>query len=154
MSGRRLPGSQRWVSKTDLSRFYRCPFAFWLLDTRPGRLSRNCQRLPDVADPHRPGLPGSGRSATPVTIGPAGLPALLRTEITILGTPLFVNKKLKLRGCPDGIDAASGVLYPIEIKSHRAPTHLDRLELAFYWLLRQPYRTRHAPAAGRADPAP
>lgn len=33
MFGRRLSGSQRWVSKTDLSRFYRCPFAFWLLDT-------------------------------------------------------------------------------------------------------------------------
>lgn len=33
MSGRRLTGREQWVSKTDLSRWYRCPFAFWLLDS-------------------------------------------------------------------------------------------------------------------------
>jgi hypothetical protein len=33
MFGRRLSGSQQWMSKTDLSGFYRCPVAFWLLDT-------------------------------------------------------------------------------------------------------------------------
>lgn len=81
-------------------------------------------------------------------ISPADLPALLQTEITILGTPLLKNKRLKLRGCPDGIDAANGALYPVEIKSDRAPTRLDRLELAFYWLLLQPHRTRQGPAAG------
>jgi hypothetical protein len=78
-------------------------------------------------------------------MSPADLPALLKSDITILGTPLFENKQLKLRGCPDGIDAASGALYPIEIKSHREPIHLDRLELAFYWLLLQPHRTSSPP---------
>lgn len=39
-------------------------------------------------------------------------------------------------------------MYPIEIKFHRAPTHLDRLELAFYWLLLEPHRTRQVTPAG------
>ncbi len=73
---------------------------------------------------------------------PAGLPGLLKTDVTILGTPLFEHPGLTLRGCPDGIDAAGGALYPIEIKSHRVATRLDRLELAFYWLLLEPQRTR------------
>ena len=149
MFGRRLPGSQQWVSKTDLSRFYRCPFAFWLLDT--GQIA-----FPETVSAFQMSLIRADQdyqdlveqSATPVTISPADLPALLQTELTNLGTPLFENKKLKLRGCPDGIDAASGALYPDRDQVSPGPTHLDRLELAFYWLLLQPYRTRQAPAAG------
>jgi hypothetical protein len=86
--------------------------------------------------------------ATPVVIEPGALGRLLGTDITILGTPAFEGRKLKLRGRPDGIDAAGGALYPIEIKSHRAPTHLDRLELAFYWLLLRPHRTRPTDPSG------
>jgi predicted RecB family nuclease len=146
---RRLTSREQWVSKTDLSRWYRCPYAFWLLDS--GQLT-----FPETVSAFQMSLIRAGQdyqnlveqSAAPVVISPADLSALLQTEITILGTPLFENKKLKLRGCPDGIDAANGALYPIEIKSHRAPTHLDRLELAFYWLLLQPYRTHQAPPAG------
>jgi len=149
MFGRRLSGRQQWVSKTDLSRWYRCPFAFWLLES--GQIT-----FPETVSAFQMSLIRTGQdyqdlveqSGTPVVISPGDLSALLETEITILGTPLFENKQLKLCGCPDGIDAASGVLYPVEIKSHRAPTHLDRLELAFYWLPLQPYRTRQAPAAG------
>jgi hypothetical protein len=33
MLGRRLPARQRWVSKTDLSRWYRCAYAFGLLES-------------------------------------------------------------------------------------------------------------------------
>ena len=79
MFGRRLPGSQRWVSKTDLSRFYWCPFAFWLLDTGQAAfpetvsafqmsLIRTGQDYQDLG----------GQSAAPVTISPADLPALLQ----------------------------------------------------------------------------
>jgi len=149
MLGRRLAARQQWVSKTDLSRWYRCAYAFWLLES--GQIS-----FEETICPFQMSLIQAGQdyqelveqSATPIAISPADLPALLESNITILGTPLFENKKLKLRGCPDGIDAASGALYPIEIKSHRAPTHLDRLELAFYWLLLQPHRTRPVPPAG------
>ena len=149
MFGRRLVARGLWVSKTDLSRWYRCPYAFWLLES--GQMI-----FEETVGPFQMSLIHAGQdyqelveqSATPVAVNPAELPALLETDATILGTPLFENKQLKLRGCPDGIDAARGALYPIEIKSHRAPTHLDRLELAFYWLLLQPHRTRPAAPAG------
>jgi PD-(D/E)XK nuclease superfamily len=149
MFGRRLAARRQWVSKTDLSRWYRCPYAFWLLES--GQM-----RFEETVSPFQMSLIHAGQdyqelveqSATPVAISPADLPTLLETDVTILGTPLFENKQLRLRGCPDGIDAARGALYPIEIKSHRAPTHLDRLELAFYWLLLQPHRTRPMPPAG------
>lgn len=149
MFGRRRAVSQDWVSKTDLGRWYRCPYAFWLLET--GQIS-----FEETVSPFQLSLICAGedyqklveQSATPVVISRADLPALLGTEITILGTPMFENRRLKLRGCPDGIDTASGALYPVELKSHRAPTHLDRLELAFYWLLLQPHRTRPANPTG------
>jgi predicted RecB family nuclease len=149
MAFKRLTARRQWVSKTDLSRWYRCPYAFWLLDS--GRIT-----FAETVSQFQLALIHAGneyhelveQSATPVILAPDDLPALLRTDITILSTPLFENKQMKLRGYPDGIDAASGALYPIEIKSHRAPTPLDGLELAFYWLLLEPHRTRPACPAG------
>jgi hypothetical protein len=119
MHYRRLTARRQWVSKTDLSRWYRCPYAFWLRDS--GQIT-----FEETVSQFQMSLIRAGseyqelveQSATPVVIAPDDLPALLRTDITILGTPLFEHKRMKLRGCPDGIDAASGALYPIEIKSH------------------------------------
>lgn len=149
MFGRWLAGQRQWVTKTDLSRWYRCPYAFWLLDS--GQVS-----FEETVSPFQDSLIRGGHAyqqlveqlATPVLAEPGDLGTLLATDALILGTPLFENRKLKLRGCPDGIDAAGGTLYPVEIKSHREPTRLDRLELAFYWLLLQPHRTRPADPAG------
>lgn len=149
MTFKPLTARQQWVSKTDLARWYRCRYAFWLLDT--GQIT-----FEETVSQFQLSLIHAGQeyqelveqSATPITIEPGDLPALLETEITILGTPEFKNRPKKLLGRPDGIDAARGALYPIEIKSHRAPTRLDGLELAFYWLLLEPYRTRQAEPAG------
>jgi predicted RecB family nuclease len=146
---RRLTTRQRWVTKSDIARYYRCPYAFWLLDS--GQIT-----FEETVGQFQLSLMQAGTeyqqlvelSAVPVALAPDDLYALLRTEITILGTPLFEDKKQKIRGCPDGIDAAGGALYPIEIKSHRAPTKLDGLELAFYWLLLEPHRTLTASPRG------
>jgi predicted RecB family nuclease len=51
----------------------------------------------------------------------------------LYGIPTCEQAQLMLRGRPDGIEVAT--LAPIEIKSHSAPKVLDRLELAFYWML-------------------
>ncbi len=51
---------------------------------------------------------------------------------------------MKIYGAPDGVKTERGLLVPIEIKSHRDVRLTDRLELAFYWLLLAPYRTRRA----------
>ncbi|KSV17284.1 hypothetical protein DA01_07440 [Dehalococcoides mccartyi] len=59
----------------------------------------------------------------------------------VLHTPvLFRNHELGIQGIPDLIDVQKGKLYPIEIKTHREVTNSDRLELAFYWILLEPYR--------------
>lgn len=149
MAFKRLIARRHWVTKTDLARWYRCRYAFWLLET--GQIT-----FEETVSPFQLSLIHAGQeyhelveqSATPIAIEPANLPLLLKTDITILGTPEFRNKAKMLRGCPDGIDAASGALYPIEVKSHRAPTRLDGLELAFYWLLLEPYRKQQAEPAG------
>jgi predicted RecB family nuclease len=60
----------------------------------------------------------------------------------LLRTPDFDNPTLKLYGRPDGIDVAGGALIPMEFKSHKDIQRLDELELAFYWMLLEPYRTR------------
>jgi hypothetical protein len=48
---------------------------------------------------------------------------------------------------PDAADPAGGALWPIEFKSHKRPSRTDGLELAFYWWLLEPWRTRR-----RAEP--
>jgi predicted RecB family nuclease len=67
----------------------------------------------------------------------------------VLNVPTLRNPELGLLGRPDGIDMKGGVLKPIEIKSHRDVSRLDRLELAFYWLLLEPYRTIASEPAGQ-----
>ena len=150
MFGRRLPGSQQWVSKTDLSRLYRCSFAFWLLDT--GQIA-----FPETVSAFQMSLIRAGQdyqdlveqSATPVTISPADLPALLQTELTILGTPLFGEQEAEAAWLPGRHRRCERRAIPRSRSSLTGPPpHLVRLELAFYWLLLQPYRTRQAPAAG------
>jgi predicted RecB family nuclease len=59
-----------------------------------------------------------------------------------------LNPSLKIMGRPDGVDLARGALLPIEIKSHKDVQALDEFELAFYWLLLDPLRTRRDAAPG------
>jgi predicted RecB family nuclease len=142
--------TRNWVSKTDMTRYARCPYAFWLLDT--GRID-----VADTIDELQLRLLLAGHmfeehavqevaeaAATPITIAPdrKQVATLLRGDITLLATPDFDNPKRKLYGRPDGIDVAGGALFPIEVKSHKDIQRLDELELAFYWMLLEPYRTR------------
>jgi predicted RecB family nuclease len=132
-----------WVTKTDLTRYVRCPYAFWLIDS--GEIA-----FEETIDEFQAALLTQGNefqelveaSATPVILGPEELKGLLETEITLLGTPLFENRAMHIRGRPDGLVTAGGALLPIEVQSHRDVQPLDELELAFYWLLLEPHRTR------------
>ena len=132
-----------WVTKSDLSRYVRCPYSWWLLDS--GRIP-----FEETVDEFQAALVAGGvefqdqveAAAAPLEVAPGELKRLLRQDIRTLGTPTFENRRLRIKGRPDGIDAARGALYPIEVKSHKAVTALDELELAFYWLLLEPLRTR------------
>jgi predicted RecB family nuclease len=139
-----------WVTKTDLTRYLRCPYAFWLLDQ--GQIT-----LADLVDEsqHQRILEGRAfeehavkeiaeTSNIPMAVGPdrKQVGRLLCEDIMLFGTPDFDNPTLKLCGRPDGIDVAGGALIPMEVKSHKDIQALDELELAFYWMLLEPHRTR------------
>ncbi len=130
-----------WVSKTDVTQFVRCPFAFSLLDA--GEIA-----FEDTIDEIKAGLLAGGyefeefvESALPaVDLSFPEVLAALEPGTTLFGTPDFRNDELRIHGRPDGIVGADGALLPIEIKSHKHVQPLDELELAFYWLLLAPYR--------------
>lgn len=62
--------------------------------------------------------------------------------MTLFGIPLLENRSLRIYGVPDRIITAAGALIPIEIKSHKDIQRSDELELAFYSMLLEPYRTQ------------
>jgi predicted RecB family nuclease len=140
--------SESWVSKTDVIRYVRCPYAFWLLDR--GELT-----VVDAFDDFHLGLLAEGRRfQQEVEERAAALPGRslraaidrLGGEVSLIGTPPFENARLRIRGRPDGICLADGDLLPIEVKSHRDVQRTDELELAFYWLVLEPYqRRKHKP---------
>lgn len=139
-----LPDISRdeWVSKTDLIRYVRCPYSFWLLDR--GEIA-----FADTVDDFQRRLLDEGREfqqlvesrAVRIHTETADLPQLIREDAVLLNTGEFRNERLKILGQPDGVDTAGGELLPIEIKSHRDVQRTDELELAFYWLLLEPYRS-------------
>jgi len=132
-----------WVTKSDVTSFIRCPYAWWLRDR--GEIS-----FEDTVSEFQMQLVRAGSDfheeveaqAAPIELPPEGLPGLLDEELTLLGTPDFENRELFIRGRPDGIETSHGALLPIEVKSHKDVQRTDELELAFYWLLLEPYRTR------------
>lgn len=135
--------SKSWVSKTDLTRYVRCPYSFWLLDK--GEIS-----FEDTVDEAQLELVRGGvdfervvkEPMVKLDVPPEDIPALLGAGMTIYGVPGFENPKLKILGRPDGVSGADGAMVPIEIKSHKSVQRLDEVELAFYWLLLEPQRTR------------
>lgn len=79
--------------------------------------------------------------AEPLQIEPEELPKVFKQDINLFGVPTLYNESLHLYGRPDGVRTAGGALLPIEVKSHAAIHRSDFLELAFYWLLLEPFRT-------------
>jgi predicted RecB family nuclease len=131
------------VSKTDLVRYVRCPYSWWLLDR--GEIT-----FEETVDEFQVQLIQEGvafqqlveASAAPVVISDEDWAAYLASDRVLLGTPTFENPRLHILGRPDGIDCGRGAVAPIEVKSHQEVTRSDELELAFYWLLLAPWRTR------------
>jgi CRISPR/Cas system-associated exonuclease Cas4 (RecB family) len=136
--------TQNWVSKTDLTRYLRCPYAFYVLD-------RGLVTFDETVNEHQARLIAGGinfhtsveATAVPRIIEPADLPGVLADEsIRLFGVPVFENPTLEIYGKPDAIDTAQGALVPVEVKSHKAVQRSDELELAFYWMLLEPHRTK------------
>ena len=139
-----------WVSKSDVTSYLRCPYAFWQIDS--GALMPS-----DAIDALGEKLIEEGmefeRSVIAEAVPPAPkveLEDALAANDRIYELPLLRNDALRLRGVPDAVDPEDGDLIPIEIKSHREVRRSDELELAFYWKLLAPYRSGDpGPARGR-----
>lgn len=133
---------QTWVSKTDVTSYLRCPYAFWLADS--GQLDRTELLSPFEAELAESGIAfeqGIVEAAIPIELPPGGEAELFAGDHTILQVRAFRNRELRLIGRPDGLVTAHGALQPVEIKAHRLLRHSDRIELALYWLLLSSSRT-------------
>jgi predicted RecB family nuclease len=142
--------SPNWVSKTDLLRYWRCPFAFYKLD-------QNFISFDDTVNEQQVRLIANGiafqarieASIPRRAIAPADLATVYATEsIRLHNLPIPKNCALEIYGQPDAVETAFGALYPVEIKSHKDVQRSDELELAFYWMLLEPYRTKPASPRG------
>jgi predicted RecB family nuclease len=147
---RRRAHAPSWVSKSDVTSYLRCPYAFYQIDS--GALSPTeaidalGKRLIEEGVAFEPSITAEARPLPPEV----DLAAAFLTEGRIYGLPLLRNNELSLRGVPDAVDAHAGGFVPVEIKSHREVRRTDELELAFYWRLLEPYRTTAAgPPRGR-----
>ena len=143
-AGKRKRRNKNWVSKTDLMRYLRCPYAFSLLD-------RGAVSFPETIDNVQARLINEGTafhrgveaSAVSTDLDTSELQTLVDQEdVQLFGLPILENADLRIHGAPDAIRTAHGALLPVEIKSHKNVRRTDELELAFYWMLLQPYRTR------------
>ena len=132
---------QEWVSKTDLIRCARCPYAFWLIDT--GRVKASALLDEFTAQLIAEGVQFEESVLDQVEELPeeVDFETALTQEHRLLDVPMLENDKFKIFGRPDGIDTQNGAMLPVEIKSHKDVHPYDKLELAFYWLLLEPYRT-------------
>lgn len=136
--GKRGP---EWVKKIDIVRYERCPFAFWLLDAKKVRLPALVSAM--AAQRIEAGVQFEDNIVEAAEPAPEiPLSELLQwKKLHLLRVPLIENTALNIYGKPDGVDTAGGIVAPIEVKNHRNVSALDRIELAFYWMLLQPYRT-------------
>jgi predicted RecB family nuclease len=149
---------RRWVSKTDVTRYIRCPYTWYLLD-------RGELQFVDTVDESQQQLIADGRAfhvaveseLTTRRVAPAALGPAVRENGDGSGraefwvpTAIMENPKRQLYGLPDAVDPEGGVVLPIEFKSHKRASRSDELELAFYWWLLEPWRTvRRAEPRGR-----
>ena len=117
-----------------MTSYLRCPYSYWLFYSK--QISRDEMFSPFTKTLLQDGIQFEETIRSRAIEVPEIDSAEYQTlDVTILNSSLFENRDLKLRGIPDGIETAEGALIPIEIKSHAGISRLDKLELAFYWLL-------------------
>jgi predicted RecB family nuclease len=142
--------TSNWVSKTDLLRYLRCPYAFYLVDS--GQIAFEATINEQQVRRIEEGVQFQVGVEAPVprlAIEPVELPRIFAEEsIRLFGVPLFENPRLEIYGMPDAIDTEQGALFPVEVKSHKDVQSSDELELAFYWMLLEPFRTKNVRPRG------
>src|SRR5260370_8702196 len=119
--------TSNWVSKTELTRYLRWPYAFYLLD-------HGLVAFEDTVTQQQLGLIQNGvdfqagieAKALPLPIELRDLPRVFAEEsIRLFGVPVFENANLEISGRPDAIHTEKGPPIPVEVKSPRdvLPSH-------------------------------
>jgi predicted RecB family nuclease len=141
----------RWISKQDLVEYSRCPYRVYVAFSRGIAIAelKETQALQAIL---QKGLYLESQVVKDVM----PLEAIsnkeiepLRDQQQIIQIPTIIrNHDIGIRGIPDLIDTANGAFIPYEIKSHSQVQPSDEWELAFYWLLLEPLRTKNARPRG------
>ena len=143
--------AESWVTKSNMSAYSRCPYAFSLLDS--GQISKEDAYSAFTTSLMETGIAFEAKVVEEQAEGwdmpPGGFPELFaQDDLMLFGLPEFQNAGLHTKGIPDAIETAGGAIFPVEVKSHKKVTPLDRAELAFYWDLMEPYRTKEVEPEG------
>jgi len=140
-----------WVSKQDLVEYLRCQFRVYLslskgIPIEELKETVLLQRLMEKGLQHEAGVVQEIRPLEVQTR--ESIEPLKKESITIQVPTLFRNHDLGIQGIPDLINTENGQFLPIEIKSHKEVYDTDEVELAFYWLLLEPLRTKRTTPRG------
>lgn len=128
-----------YVSKTDMYAYRRCPYTFHLVES--GQISREAAYSPIQGSLMADGISFEEGvlEEMPTTTRRIDDPKLREEAEYVYGVETIFDHDRKLIGRPDGFDLTAHA--PIEIKHRLRPDPMDRLELAFYWMLLEPMRT-------------
>jgi predicted RecB family nuclease len=146
-----------WVTKSQVRQYDRCPYTFWLLYSGQITPAEVFGEMEKMLIGRGVGFEEAMLSEIEEAPPDVSLEELAKTARFLFNVPTARNSERKLIGRPDGIEIAT--FAPVEIKGHSKVTQMDRIELAFYWMLLEPERGK---AAGepygwicrRGDPEP
>ena len=135
---------KQWITKSDLLNFLECPFAFKKakeegFDFNELFISPFALELMKKGIEHEENIRESF-SWEKIKFDITNEKCVMQ-DVIVSGPPI-VNEKLGIIGNPDLIKTAKGKLIPIEIKLHSIENETDPYEIAFYWLLLEPYRKK------------
>lgn len=142
---------QEWISKQDLIEYLRCEFRvyLWLSKGIPIEELKETILLQRLIEKGMKYEADVVQDIQPLEIQTKESIEPLKKESRIIQVPkIFRNHDLGIQGIPDLINTENGEFLPIEIKSHKEVYDTDELELAFYWLLLNPLRSKRATPRG------
>lgn len=135
---------QQWITKSDMRNFLACPYAF-----KKSR-EEGFEFFDLFMSPFALELMKKGREHEQSVKGMFSWKKVkfdIRDEKCIMKDVIIsdltvLNEKLGIIGTIDFLKTANGELIPIEIKNHIQENETDPYEIAFYWLLLEPYRKK------------
>ena len=139
--GSKFKLAEIWVSKSDLAEYLRCPHRLYI------KYTEGIRTVDMIESRFRRSLIDAGRKYERdqfATVDWRRTSKKLQYVLSVekpeaVKEPYLFDVNRHLFGVPDILVRSRGQYLPLEIKSHVQPTKSDRLELAFYATLLEPY---------------